>query len=222
MNIYIDIETIPDQSPGARQGFIDAVEAPGQYKKPESIQKWKDENAETEGDNQWRRTALNGSRGEIFCIGYALNDAPASVIRGDTERDTLQIFGEVVSATLRHSSVTPYFIGHNVLSFDLRFLWQRYVVNGIRPGFKIPHTDRPGGNNHFDTMHEWAGWGNRISQDNLAKALGLPGKPNDIDGSKVWDFVSAGEHKKVMDYCLDDVEQVREIYKRLTFSEVAA
>ena len=60
------------------------------------------------------------------------------------------------------------------------------------------------------------GTGGRIKLDALCKALGIEGKPDDIDGSKVWDFVKAGEHQKVCDYCADDVRKTREIYQRMT------
>jgi predicted PolB exonuclease-like 3'-5' exonuclease len=52
----------------------------------------------------------------------------------------------------------------------------------------------------------------------MCKALGLDGKPGDIDGSKVWDFVEAGKYEEVMTYNKYDVEQGRKVYKRLTFT----
>lgn len=221
MNIFIDIETIPDQREGALQAYIDAVEAPGNYKKQESIAAWLSDNAKAEGEKSWRKTSFNAACGEICVIGLAFDgDEPIALQRdlGESERDLLIEFNDLVAAKLSHSAINPYFVGHNVLKFDLRFIWQRMVIHGVRPNFAIPHTDRPGGSKHFDTMFQWAGFGERISQDNLARALGLPGKPDDIDGSKVWDFVAAGNLDRVAEYCLDDVSQVRDIYARLTFS----
>ena len=58
--------------------------------------------------------------------------------------------------------------------------------------------------------------------DRLCRALGLPQKGDeigeDIDGSKVWDFVQAGRLDDVATYCCGDVERVREVYNRLTFA----
>ncbi len=64
----------------------------------------------------------------------------------------------------------------------------------------------------------WEGYNGRASLDSMCKALGLDGKPGDIDGSKVWDFVEAGKYQEVMDYNKWDVEQGRKVYKRLTFT----
>jgi hypothetical protein len=66
-------------------------------------------------------------------------------------------------------------------------------------------------------MIEWAGFGNRISMDNLAKALGVKGKTVDMDGSQVWPEFEKGNIDKIANYCVDDVECTREIYNRLTF-----
>ena len=56
-----------------------------------------------------------------------------------------------------------------------------------------------------------------MSQDNLCKALGIKGKPDDIDGSKVWDFYKAGKIDEIEDYNRDDVDKVRQIYNRINF-----
>jgi predicted PolB exonuclease-like 3'-5' exonuclease len=71
-------------------------------------------------------------------------------------------------------------------------------------------------------MTAWAGWGGRISLDALCKALDIPTKGTeldgeDIDGSKVWDFVQAGRVSDVATYCMADVERVRTVYKRMNF-----
>ena len=55
----------------------------------------------------------------------------------------------------------------------------------------------------------------RVSMDKLCKALGIPGKDG-FDGSMVaatWPV----DPQKVIDYCKQDVERTRQMYKRLTF-----
>lgn len=42
-----------------------------------------------------------------------------------------------------------------------------------------------------------------------------PGKPGDIDGSKVWDAVQDGRLDVVIDYCAGDVERLRCAHRRL-------
>ena len=54
--------------------------------------------------------------------------------------------------------------------------------------------------------------------DNLAKAIGVSGKTEGMDGSQVWPEYQKGNIDKIMDYCADDVLCTKYIYKRLTFS----
>src|SRR5574337_886391 len=117
----------------------------------------------------------------------------------------------------------PCIVGHNHAGFDLRFIWQRAVILGVKPPIWWPHNARPWDTDVvFDTMVQWAGTGNRISMDNLCAALGLPGKSEGMDGSMVWDAVKDGRISEVADYCKGDVERTRAIYKRMTFAEAAS
>jgi predicted PolB exonuclease-like 3'-5' exonuclease len=68
-------------------------------------------------------------------------------------------------------------------------------------------------------MLAWQGFGGRISQDNLCKELGLPLKPDGIDGSKVWGEIQAGNVDKVLKYNQYDVSTVEAIHKKLNFEE---
>jgi hypothetical protein len=112
----------------------------------------------------------------------------------------------------------PYFIGQFIAGFDLKFIFHRAVILGVKPPFDLPFYGRH--NSHFyDTQEAWAGFKGRMSQDNLCKALGIEGKPNDISGANVWDHVRDGDIKRVVEYNIDDVEKVRKIHKRLTFQQ---
>ena len=42
----------------------------------------------------------------------------------------------------------------------------------------------------------------------------------EMDGSRVWDFVQAGRLDDVAEYCRGDVERVRLLHRRLTFEAV--
>ena len=66
-------------------------------------------------------------------------------------------------------------------------------------------------------MTEFAGYNNRISMNDLCLALGIDGKGDDIDGSKVWDFVQQGKIAEVAEYNKADVVRTRAIYNRMTF-----
>jgi predicted PolB exonuclease-like 3'-5' exonuclease len=230
MKVYVDIETIPGQSPALRQEIAASVAPPGNYKKVDTLAKWEDEQKPAQVEEAWRRTSFDGDRGEIVCIAWAVEDAPIDcVYRALKASETtmladffLQIQGEV---TRRHGLI-PHWIGHNVADFDLRFLFQRAVILGLEPPFRLSQDARPGGDFVSDTMTAWAGYRNRISLDRLCKALGIATKGTepggeDIDGSKVWDFVKAERIEEVALYCRADVDRVRRVYKRLMFESVA-
>lgn len=208
MNIYLDIETIPCQ----KKEFIHQVN--------------KDD---AKSEEKYRKTALDGSFGEVFCISYAIDDMSTITIspvgiKTYSEEFLLESFFENISEEVmrfnnrRHTSIMsdPHkFIGHNV-QFDLRFLYQRSIINGIKPSIALHQDSKPWDGKTIDTMAMWCGYGNKISLDNLCKALGIEGK-GDLDGSKVWDYVKEGRYAEVAEYCAADVERVRQVYKRMIF-----
>lgn len=219
IELGIDIETIPGQAEWIKDEAREKVAPPGTYKKPESIEKWMEENAEEEADKIWRKTALDGSRGELIVFGFSLSETERDAFSRpleSSEGDLLQnIYDELAMVGPK-----PLWIGHNITGFDLRFLWQRSVINGVKPSIAIPYDAKPWDARVFDTMYEWAGLSNTgtKSLDAVCKAFGFDGK-GDIDGSKVWDYVKDGRIDEVAHYCIDDVEKAMKIYKRMTFGE---
>ena len=222
MNLYIDIETIPTQ----RQDFQDEIRAkitaPGQYKKPESIAKWMQEFGEAAFDDAWRKTSFDGTIGEIICIGFALGDGEAQEVHRTTRTEAVMLanFNLTMSELLKDSYgnvIHPTWVGHNICDFDARFIWQRMVLNNVKPAFNIPYNEKPWSNKVFDTLYQWKG-NNKSggSLDRICKAMNLKGK-GDIDGSKVWDYVKAGKVAEVAEYCKDDVNKTRQLYKRMMF-----
>lgn len=228
MNIYLDIETIPQQPEAEVKAEIaKTIEAPKTISKPETIQEWHEGKGKYAGvkdaaiEDAYRKTSLDGSKGQICSIAYATDTTgPESISIGNfSEYQVIDGAFFHISNILAGESKTPrepFFIGHYIGGFDLKFLWQRAVILGIKPPFKLPFDGRHG-SHYYCTMQAWAGFKERISQDNLCKALGIEGKPDDIDGSKVWDFVKAGNIDRVAEYNRDDVEKVRMIYNRLNF-----
>jgi hypothetical protein len=216
--LFLDIETIPCQAPGALEEAKANVKPPGSMSKPETIAKWMVDNADSAAEEQWRKTSFDGGRGEILCIGYAVDDGPVSIISrtiDESERDLLVLFYLTMESA--GIDILTTIVGHYVKDFDLRFIFHRSVINCVRPSFPLRNEKRYG-DYVFDTMLAWAGWGNRISLKNLCAVLGIPAKEGEIDGSKVWDFAKAGRYDEINEYCKSDVEAVREVYKRLTFS----
>ena len=220
MNIFLDIETIPTQRDDVRTDIILNTTHPANISKADTIAKWEREKKPDAVEQNYRKTALSGNFGEIICIGYAVDDLPTECLwrdLGEPETNIIELFYhnlyDLWDATQRREKV---WIGHNITGFDLRFIWQRARVNGVKQPFKIPYDAKPWSSFVFDTMIEWGGLQNKISQDNLCKVFNLPLKPDDIDGSKVWDHVKDGKIKEVVEYCKGDVETVRKLYRLMS------
>ena len=223
MNIYLDIETIPEQSETeAKAEIAKIILAPKAMKKAETIQAWHDGEGKYAGekekaiDESYRKTSFDGGRGQVCSIAWAFGDNDVEVAYQDestTEADVLRAFFAAVH--LAEKSNSPFFIVHYLAGFDLKFLFHRSIVLGINPEFKLPFDGRHN-QHYFCTMMAWCGYGNRVSQDNLCKALGIDGK-GEMDGSMVWDAFKAGEFKKIADYNILDVETVRSVYKKLNY-----
>jgi len=233
MNIYLDIETIPGQSPKLKAEVAATITPPGSMKKAETITKWEAEEKPAAIEAAWRKFSFDGDRGEIVCIAWAVDEEPVQCVwRGIAPGDASTVgedelintfYDAVIAARRARRGLPPVYVGHNVRDFDLRFLFQRTVMLRMHPSVILPYDARPGSDRIFDTMEAWAGWRNRISLERLCKAFDIPTKGSelggeDIDGSKVWDYVAAGRAGEVAEYCKADVERVREVYKRLTFA----
>ena len=206
IKLFLDIETIP-----APESFKDelAKEIQPVDLNPETIQKW-----EKKIEEEYLNTSFNGGFGRILCIGY-IRETPTGikreVIKGD-EADILREFWKVARDA-------DLFIGHNILDFDLKFIFKRSVVHKIKPAREISFA-RYRSSPVYDTMQEWRKWDTRekmISLDKLAKVLGLPSSKGVLDGSKVYPFYKQGRLEEIYRYCMEDVELTREIYNRLNF-----
>lgn len=220
-HFYFDIETVPAQDPAVRQELIDSVRPPAQYKKPESIAEWLKENREAEGNAEWLKTSFDGGVGQIVCIGFAIDDGDsrsysAPDLSTASEKKVIEdFFCAVLDAG--HSA----YVGHNLIGFDLPFIWKRCMVLGIKPPAGFPRNPKPWSELVVDTMLLWdsqqrAGG----SMDRLCRLLGIPGKGG-FGGADVWPAIEAGEYEKVAAYCRADVDRTRALHRRMTFAEAA-
>jgi predicted PolB exonuclease-like 3'-5' exonuclease len=137
----------------------------------------------------------------------------------------LKEFWEIVNSISSPSYNSNYpdhgvqFIGHNVMDFDLRFIYQRSIINKIKPAYDLSFA-RYRSYPIFDTMKEWVQWSmNSVGLEHLALALGIPSPKDGIDGSQVYTFYQKGKIKEIAEYCQRDVETTRAIYKRMTFQD---
>lgn len=223
MNVFIDIETIPEQPEAeTKLEIAKTIEAPGTMKKAETIADWNTGKGKYEGvkdaavEDAYRKTSLDGAKGEICSIAWKIGGGEiVSAARNIfSEREILSVlFGQIKAGC---NGRPPFFIGQFIGGFDLKFIFHRAIILGVKPPFGIPFSGRHG-KDFYCTQAAWAGHGGRMSQDNLCRALGIAGKPDDIDGSKVWDFYKAGDIDRIEEYNRYDVETVEKIYNRINF-----
>lgn len=245
ITITLDIETIPDQRPGALASILADVSAdfraPSTLTKEQAaidlgmtdkdeikftskdamLRRWEQEMAGVKSasvaEEKWRKTALSGSSGELIVIGYRIADGTTKTVQRNLdqpEADLISDFFTEIAPCVQ--SYDCRFIGHNIEAFDLRFLWQRAVINKIIPPVSLiasKYSDRL-----FDTMTAWAGFGNRISLDDLCRALDVKSPKGYLDGSKVWDYVKSGRVDEVAEYCRGDVDATYKCYRRMAFA----
>jgi len=208
VNIFLDIETIPAEESDKKSALDLVLKKKQRYGKEVDLGK---ENME----QLYRDTAVSGDFGRIFCIGYALEDGQVQIIYGE-EKKILEEWWKVAAKG-------DCFIGHNIMEFDLRFIYKRSIVNRIKPSAKHLNLSFARYRNFpiFDTMKEWEKWSNSyIALDALAKILQLPSsKDGGIKGSQVFDFFLAGKYKEIYEYCKRDVQLTRQVYNRMLFKD---
>lgn len=201
---YFDVETIPDQSPDALERAMQSVKVPGNYKDPNTIEKYKQEKAQEALD----KTALDGFKGHVACISWLHADGwveSASVRTLDDEALAIRDFFKSLKG---HKLV-----GHNIVDFDLVFLTKRALVLGVPlpNDFAWPRNPKPWDNAIFDTMTQFGKeW---VSLDALCGYMGIDGK-DDVDGSMVSGMWDMGLHDAIQRYCEADVMRVKQVHER--------
>lgn len=202
--IFLDIETLPTQNATTQARVVEKLKAPANYKKQEVIDKWILDNSEA----AIRKTSLSALYGTVLCVGIAIGDDTPEVLVGD-ELDILKQLEKKIE-----SVDNPIFVGHYVREFDIKFLIQRQMINGLKPIFNYaePYYQRP----ILDTMEMFCvNPRDSVSLDNLCYVLGVETPKGDIDGSKVYDYWLAGKHQEIYDYCGGDVVAMRECFYKL-------
>lgn len=204
MKLFLDIETLP--APGEKMELLKTF--------------WEDSRKKNGGkiipglndfDTFFRNTSFQGEFGRILCIGYAIDDKPTDCISGDEKEMLRKFWGLAKDANL--------FIGHNVMDFDLKFIYKRSVILNVRPSRELSFA-RYRSNPIFDTMHEWEKWsgkGTGLHRLSLAMGMASP-KEEGIDGSQVYDYFLTGKTDEIIEYCKRDVEATRKVYNRIIFN----
>lgn len=152
----------------------------------------------------------------IACIGYAsFEHAPDGAYRpvafktvdGETEREKVEKFLDYIDRP------EIRLVGWNSRVFDVPVLHARALKYGISclcyfkgrfgPRYRYNTDD------HVDLIDQLTNFGAapKCHLDQIARLIGLPGKPPNTDGSSVKDMYARGEHDRIARYCMSDVLQ---------------
>jgi 3'-5' exonuclease len=191
---FFDIETVPTEQSLQENGLLDSQI---QLNEADLVKK----------------LSLSAVTAKIICLCYAIEPSVSGTVEVLQGEET-----EIIKNFWKIAADCNLFVGHNVLDFDLRFIYQRSVIHQIKPSRDIPFT-RFRNAPIYDTMQEWSQWGREhASLDLLSKALGIPSPKENLDGSKVYTYYRAGKITEIVEYCKRDVDAVRQVYRRLTFT----
>lgn len=239
MLVFIDIETIPDQTAGAVDKIAKDLEVkpPSTHNKPDFIKDlglgdqgkyksvgelkdlWVDRFAEEkrieQAKEKWLKTSFDGGKGELCCVGVgtSLDDVTSFIGNETSILNALESWINTKSDFIRERPEVTFIAHHK--GFDLPFLFKRMVINGISPSYKF----NPYGRKHICTMELWEGFNGKISLDNLADQLGVKGKSKGFTGADVWPMFQEGRDEEIAEYCEDDVRVLIECYNKIKFNK---
>jgi predicted PolB exonuclease-like 3'-5' exonuclease len=191
--IVFDVETVPDLSAAARMLGLGTASDP--------------EVREALGPG-FPKHPLH----KIVCIGALVAsrqpegwrvDALGAPHTGDrSEADLIKAFAD------RVGQLKPQLITWNGHSFDLPVLRYRAMVSRVAAeGLQVRQYFHRFTEDALDLCDVLGSYvpGVKVKLDEVTKILGLPGKPEGIDGSRVEEMVLAGQIEEVASYCESDV-----------------
>jgi 3'-5' exonuclease len=228
-HLFLHITTIPCQRPGFMADLRANVTAPAKLSNADSIKKWLEENGDAAAQEAFLKTAYDGTLGEIIAIAWAFDGEEVRCVNRSlytSESVLLEQFftglqEDVLTSGPALDRHTAQIVGHNILGFDLRFLFQRAVILSVQPPFDLGHDNRYNNSRIYDVMMAWAGFNKFLSLPDLARAIGFDSSPA-LSAVEVWHFVKGNNVDAIADLCIQNVSLVRQVFHAMTFSEFYA
>jgi len=189
------------------------------------------EDSAAEEERCYQLGSLSATSGRILSIAVHVGVIPGLELDGVRLEEREHIFGidehgieeDEKGALAAFLSLVEEFdpdadelVGHNIIGFDLPFIYQRCLVHCLAaPPFVDLGEFRVRG--VFDTMHHWwLGARRNVALDDIAWALGIESsKTEEVEGSKVFGLYTAGRLSEIREYNLNDVRVTRRIYERM-------
>ena len=156
------------------------------------------------------KLALHAKTAYIACIGYLDPSAMAiETVKEYSEEELIKNFYSCLPAL----SKTHFLVGHNCFNFDLPFIVQRGLINGIKPPDNL-RNHRYWNDNIKDTQQEWTCgvYGEMISLKDLAIILQC-GEKNESGKNfpELWDT----DPDKAIEYLKNDLELTYSVAKKM-------
>jgi len=189
------------------------------------------EDIAAEEERCYQLGALNAATGRVLSIAVHVGPVPGLEFEGvqlgqsehafgidaeGNEHDEQQTLKEFLNFMSVFDPDMDEIVGHNVVGFDLPFIFQRCLIHNIksRPFVDLRDFHVRG---VFDTMHHWwLGAKRHVSLDDIAWAMGFESsKTAEVEGSKVFDLYHAGRLAEIRQYNLNDVRVTRKVYERM-------
>ena len=226
----LDIETLA--LPGFRERVGPKLEKDLRlgYMRLEQQQRYLEDIA-AEEERVYQLGSLNATSGRVLSIAVHVGPVPGFEIEGLTanqiehafgideegnEQDEAQALKGFLALMSDFDPECDLVVGHNIIGFDLPFIFQRCLANNITVK---PFVDLSDFHVHavFDTMRAWwLGGRNRVGLDDIAWTLGIESsKTADVEGSRVFELYQAGKLAEIREYNLNDVRVTRKVYERM-------
>ena len=189
------------------------------------------EDIAAEEERCYQLGSLSAASGRVLCIAVHVGPIPGMEFEGvqlgereyvfgidqnGAEQDEKQTLTEFLSFMKGFDPELDEIVGHNIIGFDLPFIFQRCLAHCLSapPFVDLGDYRVPG---VFDTMHHWwLGARRFVSLDDIAWALGIESsKTAEVEGSKVFDLYGAGKLAEIREYNLNDVRVTRKVYERM-------
>jgi len=175
--------------------------------------------------------SLSATSGRVLSIAVHVGPVPGMLLDGMELKQSEHVFGIDADGNEEHErrALTEFLrllkdfdpdtdelVGHNILGFDLPFIFQRCLINEIqvRPFVDLSEFHVRG---VYDTMHHWwLGAKRFVSLDDIAWSLGIESsKTAEAEGSKVFEMYAADKLAEIREYNLNDVRVTRKVYERM-------
>jgi 3'-5' exonuclease len=143
--------------------------------------------------------------------GWEVQAVGAPHVGQRTEKELIESFVNKIG------KLSPQLVTFNGGAFDLPVLRYRAMLHNVfAPGLHnraYYHRYTEDNVDLCDVLSSFS-FGAKVKLDELSRIMGLPGKPDGIDGSQVEAYFNAGRIQEIADYCKSDVINTYRLWLR--------